>query len=86
LRQAIEYYSRATSIDPSYALARAGLAEAFASAPINGDADPRVMWPHARAAAEHAVRANPGLSEAQHVSGVDNGVMPAPFVSFLFER
>ena len=68
-RMAIEYYSRATSIDPSYALARAGLAEAFASAPINGDADPRVMWPHARAAAEHAVRANPGLSEAQHVSG-----------------
>jgi len=68
-RMAIEYYSRATSIDPTYALAWAGIAEAFASAPINGDADPLLMWPHARAAAEHAVRANPRLSEAQHVSG-----------------
>jgi TolB-like protein/Flp pilus assembly protein TadD len=68
-RMAIEYYTRATDIDPSYALAWAGLAEAFAAGPINGDADPRVMWPRARTAAEHAVQANPRLSEAQHVSG-----------------
>ena len=68
-RLAIEYYIRATDIDRDYALAWAGLAEAFASAPINGDADPRVMWPRAQDAAESAIRANPGLSEAQHVSG-----------------
>lgn len=68
-RMATEYYSRATAIDPTYALAWAGIAEAFASAPINGDADPLAMAPHARVAAEHAVRANPRLSEAQHVSG-----------------
>ncbi len=68
-RLAIEYYNRATEIDHDYALAWAGLAEAFASAPINGDADPRVMWPRARDAAESAIRANPSLSEAQHVSG-----------------
>ena len=68
-RLAIEYYNRATEIDHDYALAWAGLAEAFASAPINGDADPRIMWPRARAAAESAIRANPSLSEAQHVSG-----------------
>ena len=68
-RLAIEYYNRATDIDHDYALAWAGLAEAFASAPINGDADPRVMWPRARDAAESAIRANPSLSEAQHVSG-----------------
>jgi len=68
-RMAIEYYTRATDIDPGYALAWAGLAEAFAAGPINGDADPCVMWPRARTAAEHAVQANPRLSEAQHVSG-----------------
>jgi TolB-like protein/Flp pilus assembly protein TadD len=68
-RLAIEYYNRATEIDHDYALAWAGLAEAFASAPINGDADPRVMWPRARDAAESAIRANPSLSEAHHVSG-----------------
>jgi TolB-like protein/Flp pilus assembly protein TadD len=68
-RLAIEYYIRATDIDRDYALAWAGLAEAFASAPINGDADPRVMWPRAQDAARSAIRANPGLSEAQHVSG-----------------
>jgi TolB-like protein/Flp pilus assembly protein TadD len=68
-RVAIDYYSRATEIDADYALAWAGLAEAFAGAPINGDAEPLAMWPRAREAARHAVRANASLSEAQHVSG-----------------
>jgi TolB-like protein/Tfp pilus assembly protein PilF len=68
-RIAVDYYTRATEIDPDYALAWAGLAEAFAGAPINGDAEPHVMFPRAREAAEHAVRANAGLSESQHVSG-----------------
>jgi TolB-like protein/Flp pilus assembly protein TadD len=68
-RIAVDYYTRATEIDPDYALAWAGLAEAFAGAPINGDADPLLMMPRAREAAEHAVLANARLSEAQHVSG-----------------
>jgi len=71
-RKAIEYYTRATAIDPSYALAWTGVAEAFASAPINGDAEPLVMWPRAREAAEKAVEANPNLCEAQHVWGQVN--------------
>jgi TolB-like protein/Flp pilus assembly protein TadD len=71
-RKAVEYYRRATDIDPRYALAWAGIAEAFASAPINGDAEPRVMWPRAAEAATKAVEANPNLSEAQHVCGQVN--------------
>ena len=63
---------RATDVDPHYALAWAGVAEAFASAPINGDAEPLLMWPRAREAAEKAVGANPSLSEAQHVRGQVN--------------
>jgi TolB-like protein/Tfp pilus assembly protein PilF len=68
-RMAIDCFRRATDIDRAYALAWAGLAEAFAAAPINGDADPAQMWPLARAAAEQAVRSNPDLSEAQRVAG-----------------
>jgi TolB-like protein/Flp pilus assembly protein TadD len=68
-RIAIDYYRRATEIDPDYALAWAGIAEAFASAPINGDGEPQVMWPLAREAAEQAIRANAALADAQHVHG-----------------
>jgi TolB-like protein/Flp pilus assembly protein TadD len=68
-RKAIEYYTRATAIDSNYALAWAGLTEAFASAPINGDADPRVLGPRAREAARRAIAANPHLSEAHTVAG-----------------
>jgi TolB-like protein/Flp pilus assembly protein TadD len=68
-RKAVEYYRRATETDPHYALAWAGIAEAFASASINGDAEPLVMWPRALEAAEKAIAANPNLSEARHVRG-----------------
>ena len=68
-RLAVDHYRRATEIDPDYALAWAGIAEAFASAPINGDGEPRVMWPLAREAAERAIHANAALADAQHVQG-----------------
>ena len=42
-RKAVEDHTRATEIDPCYALAWAGIAEAFASAAINGDAEPLVI-------------------------------------------
>jgi Flp pilus assembly protein TadD len=68
-KMAVDHYRRATEIDPDYALAWAGIAEAFASAPINGDGEPRVMGPLAREAAGHAIRANPALADGQHVHG-----------------
>jgi DNA-binding winged helix-turn-helix (wHTH) protein/Tfp pilus assembly protein PilF len=64
-RRAIEYFTRATSIDPDYALAWSGLADAFSSSPITGDADPLIMLPCARDAANNAVRSDPQLAEAQ---------------------
>ena len=66
-RRAMECYTRATTLDPDYALAWSGLADAYAASPINGDADPRVVAPLARAAADHAVTNNPMLAEA-HIS------------------
>ena len=69
-RRAVEFYTRATELDPDYALAWSGLADAFAASPINGDACPLQLGPRARAAADHAVGAAPGLAQAQASSGL----------------
>ena len=71
-RRALECYTRATAIDPEYALAWSGIADAYAASPINGDADPRLVTPLARAAADQAVRDKPALAEAQTSVGVLN--------------
>lgn len=64
-KRAVEFYSRATQIDPDYALPWSGLAETYATAPISGDADPLEVWPRARDAAALAVTAAPNLAETQ---------------------
>jgi TolB-like protein/Flp pilus assembly protein TadD len=64
-RKAVECYSRATQLDPNYALAWSGLADAFASSPIHADVRPRDVWEKARQAAEHAIAAEPELAETQ---------------------
>lgn len=69
-RRAVEYYSRAAQIDPGYALAWSGLADAFAASPINGDASPLEMWPRAREAAAKAVAAGPNLAETRASLGL----------------
>jgi TolB-like protein/Flp pilus assembly protein TadD len=70
-RRAIEYFARATTLDPDYALAWSGLADAYSAAPINGDAPPLQVWPLAREAAAQAVRAEPDLAEAQASLGLE---------------
>jgi TolB-like protein/Flp pilus assembly protein TadD len=71
-RRAVEYYASATALDPDYSLAWAGLAEAYASGPINGDARPLDVWRRARETAAQAIRAEPNLAEAQHALGQVN--------------
>jgi DNA-binding winged helix-turn-helix (wHTH) protein/tetratricopeptide (TPR) repeat protein len=68
-RSAIEYFQRATALDPEYALAWSGLADTYASSPVNGDGDPRIVWPKAQDAAGRAVRLAPDLAEAQTSMG-----------------
>ncbi len=77
LRKSIEYYQIAIVKDPSYALAFAGLANAYTILPIAASAPPREMWPLARDAASEALRLNPNLGEAQAAAGG---------VDFWFER
>jgi DNA-binding winged helix-turn-helix (wHTH) protein len=69
-RRALEFYTRATEIDPDYALAWSGLADAYASSPINGDAPPLQVWPRARDAVTHAIGVAPNLAEAQASLGL----------------
>jgi TolB-like protein/Flp pilus assembly protein TadD len=63
-RKALDYYRAATELDPNYGLAWAGIADAFSSAPLNADANPREIQPRAREAAMRAVRSEEGLAEA----------------------
>jgi TolB-like protein/Flp pilus assembly protein TadD len=69
-REAVRYYLRATELDPGYALAWSGLADAHVASPINGDAPPLEVLPRAAAAAAQAVAADPDLAEAQTSLGV----------------
>jgi DNA-binding winged helix-turn-helix (wHTH) protein/Flp pilus assembly protein TadD len=64
-RRSIEYFTRATEVDPGYALAWSGLADAYASSPISGDTAPLTLFPRAQEAAENALRSDPNLAEAQ---------------------
>jgi TolB-like protein/Flp pilus assembly protein TadD len=75
-KRAVEYFSRATQLDPEYALALSGLADCYSGSPINGDAPPLGMWPLAREATARAVAAEPNLAEVQTSLG---------FVRFWFD-
>jgi TolB-like protein/DNA-binding winged helix-turn-helix (wHTH) protein/Tfp pilus assembly protein PilF len=67
--RALEHYRQATVLDPTYALAWSGIADAYTSRPINSDFQPLDVRETARAAAERAVRAEPRLAEAQTALG-----------------
>jgi tetratricopeptide (TPR) repeat protein len=64
-RRAVEYYTRATEVDPDYALAWSAIARVLAASLINGDAFPSDVLPRAREAAMRAVRAAPNSAETQ---------------------
>jgi TolB-like protein/Tfp pilus assembly protein PilF len=68
-KRAVEYYERAIALDPSYALAWSGIADAFYASPINSDEPPLNLLVRARDAATRAVQAGPDLAEAQTSRG-----------------
>ena len=70
--KAIEYLVRATTLDPDYALAWAGLSDAHGASPINSDVAPLEAGPRAREAAGQALRSDPELAEAQFATAYVN--------------
>src|SRR5437762_2990139 len=64
LRKAIDYFNQAVAKDPSYALAYAGLADAYVLLSGFGAASPKDSLPQAKAAAEKALELDSTLGEA----------------------
>ena len=69
-RRAVEQYRRAVEIDPQYALAWSGIADAQAASAINADARPADVSGLARDAADRAVNSEPDLAEGQTSRGL----------------
>jgi len=69
LKQAVECFSRALALDPNYALAHAGLADAYTLLTEYGMVPPNVILPKVRAAIQRALELAPDLAEAHCVSG-----------------
>lgn len=68
--RSVRYFNQSIKLDPSYALAYAGLAEALHQENLLGVARPDDVEPQARAAALHALQLDAGLGEAYSVLGV----------------
>ena len=70
LRKGIEYFQRALEIDPTYALAYGGLAEAYRASSISGDMPPRDVFPKAKAAALKALEIDESLADVHATLGM----------------
>jgi TolB-like protein len=64
LRQAIEYYKQAIEIDPDYALAYAGLADAYIFLAIHAPVAPKQVYTKAKEAALKALEIDDAVAEA----------------------
>lgn len=69
LLQGIQSFRRAIELDPNYALAYAGMADAYRTLALGGEMRPSEVFPEARAAALHAVQLDDSLAEAHTVLG-----------------
>ncbi|MBA2527038.1 MAG: protein kinase [Pyrinomonadaceae bacterium] len=63
-RKAIEYFKQAIEHDPNYALAYAGLADAYVLFPVYAAGSPQESYPKAQAAARKALEIDDTLAEA----------------------
>jgi tetratricopeptide (TPR) repeat protein len=69
IRTALEFYQKAADVDPRYALAYWGLADANRALSIVGQVPSKIAFPAARRAALHALDLDPGLAEAHIALG-----------------
>jgi serine/threonine-protein kinase len=64
IEKGIDYFRQATTLDPQFALAYAGIAEAYTVMPSHAYLAPRSAIPLAKAAAQQALAIDPALAEA----------------------
>jgi DNA-binding winged helix-turn-helix (wHTH) protein/TolB-like protein/Flp pilus assembly protein TadD len=69
LKKAIEYFNRAIAIDPNYALAYTGLANAYNVQGAMGIVPPAQTWLKAKAAAEKALELDDTLADSHQAVG-----------------
>ena len=70
IRRSIGYFQRAIEIDPAYALAYGGLAEAYRASSISGDMPPKDVFPKAKAAASKALEIDESLADVHATLGM----------------
>ncbi len=70
MQKSIFYLQQAIEVDPGYALAYAGLSDAYRSFAIAGDMQPTEFLPKAKAAANKAIELDDTLAEAHIALGV----------------
>ncbi len=71
IKESIRYFQEATAKDPNFALAYAGLADAYNISNILGVHSPRESLPQAREAATRAIQLDPLLAEAHAALGME---------------
>jgi len=71
LRRAREHFERAVALDPTYALAYAGLGDAFGAMAYYGYIAPAEGFPRAAAAARRALELDPGVADAHITLGIE---------------
>ena len=75
-QKAVSYFEQAIQADPSYALAYAGLADAYRGLALAGELTPTEFFPKAKMAAKRAIEIDDTLAEAHSVLG---------FITFWYE-
>ena len=70
-RRALEHFEKAIELDPSYALAYAGLGDAYGALSYYGHIAPANGFPRAGAAARRAIELDPDLADAHATLGLE---------------
>ncbi len=70
IRQGISYFQQAIELDPNYALAYAGIADAYRSLGIGSEITPVESFARSKAAADRAIEIDPSLSAGHATLGM----------------
>jgi serine/threonine protein kinase len=71
IRRAREHFERAVALDPTYALAYAGLGDTFGAMAYHGHIAPAEGFPRAAAAARRALELDPDVADAHITLGIE---------------